>query len=163
MRKTVKRVNNLPSFKINLADLEVLYNRLITLFDVSDRENFHFTVTIELSNEKIEFNNLEELKNYSDLKDKLFNFSIFCYYSYSINNRNIFISVDDDSDRRAYVVVNGDSEAWSAGAVETVCSFFSSYKTWYFWLLFIPFGFISLFSLIISMRLFREGIFNENS
>ncbi|EKF9373336.1 hypothetical protein O1B80_003619 [Vibrio cholerae] len=73
MRRELNRDKNLPSFSLTVGDLELLWNRVSGLF--GDGEVYR-RITVELSSERLEFEDIEELKNYTHLPDEITNFSL---------------------------------------------------------------------------------------
>lgn len=140
MKRTVEREKNLPAFSIDVAELEVLWGRILALFDQS--ETTYATLKIRLPSEELEFSSVEELKAYPLLRGKITKFSFFCSQypkpSISIRSSTFFNPL-------AVVSATSDSESWCAGAIETVNSFLQPHRLWYNWFISAPIGWILVF------------------
>lgn len=134
MKREVERDKNLPSFEIDVAELEVLLGRLIDLFD--DPDKVRCSIDIKLKDEALSFKSVDEIKGYDALKGKVTNFSIWL----SQNEKRISIRTNMFISTLVTVSTKADSEAWCAGAIETVHSFITSHRTWYYWFVKWPFG-----------------------
>ncbi len=66
MKREVSREKALPAFSIEIGDLELLWGRLLALFDKP--EDVYGSIDITLPSESLEFNNIDELKEYSALR-----------------------------------------------------------------------------------------------
>lgn len=148
MEREVKREKTLPSFAITLDELEILYNRLVGLFDRP--ESIYSSITIEFPQEQLKFKNIEELKQYSNFRRRVTKFSLYL----SEDSKRVSISNTSrimESGTRATVYATANNEAWCAGAVETVYVFMQMHKVWFHWLAVAPiwigtiaFGFITM-------------------
>jgi hypothetical protein len=138
MRRNVERESKLPAFSVNVAELEVLWNRLLKLFEDSDSDRYYSRLSVTLPSEELVFDNIEELRQYSELKGKTSNFSL-TLSEYS-SSRRISIRSGYILSSHALVRVSGDNEAWCAGAIEVVLSFLQNHKIWYSWLVSAPLG-----------------------
>jgi len=136
MKREVEREKKIPAFSINLGELEALWERLLALFN--NTENVYGSIEIALSKEKLEFDNIEELKEYPDLKGKITDFSI----SLLKDSRRVYLRSGSFFNPKSVVRASAETEAWCAGTVETVISFLRSYKVWYSWLAYAPLGWI---------------------
>jgi len=132
VKKQVNRERKLPAFSLSTGELEVLWSRLRKLFD--DPADIYVRIQIRLPSEQLEFANFEELKQYPHLPSRVTNFDIWL----SQNERHITIRSQWRLGSRATVSATAESEAWCAGAIETVFSFVQSYKLWYSWFLSTP-------------------------
>ena len=136
MKKEVQRERELPAFVLTVGELETLWLRLSALFDNS--ENIHASITVQLPSEILDFENIQELQQYNQLPARITNFTVrliqneFCVTIYS---RRLINS-------KARVSATSGSEAWCAGAIETVYSFVQSHKLWYSWFVSAPIGWI---------------------
>lgn len=130
VKKEVSRERKLPAFSLSIGELEALWSHLIReLFD--DPGDIRARIQIWLPSEQLEFANLEELKQYPHLPSRVTNFDIWL----SQTERRIAIGPRWRSGFRARVSATAETEAWCAGAIETVFSFVQSYKLWYSWFL----------------------------
>lgn len=136
MKREVSRKKTLPAFRLDLAELELLWNKALQLFD--DHEQVDVSLTFEMKGEKFDFNSLEELRTYQGLPATLKHFSMRFYQGgnhISIGSLRMF---GDKPEVNAY----GKTEAWCAGAVETVSAFMSQHRIWYHWFLVAPVGWL---------------------
>lgn len=137
MKREVERKQQLPAYSLTVAQLEVLIERLRVLFPEPEETRCH--VDIKLKSEKLTFDSVEELKSYSLLRGRITDFSIWV----SNSPRRIWISTAGLLfDSRSTVHAEGESEAWCAGAIETVQSFVETRKLWYHWFLSAPIGWL---------------------
>lgn len=134
MKREVERDKSLPSFEMDIAELDVLLRRLVALFD--EPEKVHCNIDFKLKNESLEFESVEEIQNYKDLKGGMSNFSIWL----SQGGKRISIRTSMLLSSSVTVSTKADNEAWCAGAIETVHSFVLSHRTWYHWFVKWPFG-----------------------
>lgn len=136
MKREVERERKISAFSIEVGELEALWWRLVALFE--NPENVYGSIDIALPTEKLEFKDIEELKQYPGLKGKVTNFSLWL----SKDGRRVFIRSSSRFNSQAVVRATGETEAWCAGAIETVHSFLQSYKVWYHWFVSAPIGWI---------------------
>ncbi len=117
MKREVKRKKKLPSFAIDIGELEVLWNKLYSLFDTQD---LHGSIHVEFPLEKIKFENIDKLKKYNGLPDKITSFSISVSDFCSPSGCRM-VSVDSNSfsffSENSMVYASAESEAWCAGAI----------------------------------------------
>ncbi|MDD2611012.1 MAG: hypothetical protein PHX60_15270 [Giesbergeria sp.] len=139
MKREVKREKRLPAFSINVDELEILWKRLIALFD--ENQTVYSTIKISLPSEELEFDTIEELKQYPQLKGNITRFSL--WFSQA-SKRCISIKSSSLLNSQAGVSASADNEAWCAGAIETTFSFFQTHKLWYHWFVAAPIGWILL-------------------
>lgn len=137
MKREVMREKRLPAFSIGIDEFGILLERLIALFDES--KEIYTTIKISLPLEVLEFDTIEELKQYPGLKGKITKFSLSLRQmgteSISINSNSLFHSQSEVSAR-------ADNEAWCAGAIETTFSFLHAHKLWYHWFVAAPIGWL---------------------
>lgn len=138
MKRSVERESKLPAFSVNVAELEILWNRLLKLFEDSKSDRYYSSLRVKLPSEELVFDNIDELRQYSELKGKISNFSL-TLSEYS-SSRRISISTGYILNSNALVRVSGDNEAWCAGAIEVVLSFLQNHKLWYNLLVSSPLG-----------------------
>lgn len=149
MKREVHRERNIPAFSISVDDLEVLWMRIVALFN--SRNTIHGLISIKLPSEKLEFNNIKELKQYPELKGSIRNFSLW------LHQENKHISIDFYSfSPQAVVRASGQTESWCAGSVEAVYSFLQSYKLWYHWFVSAPIGWV--LALLINLPIIGASI-----
>ncbi|PIX55662.1 MAG: hypothetical protein COZ50_01565 [Zetaproteobacteria bacterium CG_4_10_14_3_um_filter_54_28] len=136
MKREVERTRKIPAFSIEIGELEALWQRLVALFENSG--DVYGSINIEFPKEKLEFKDVEELRQYPDLKGKVTNFSLWL----SKDGRRVSIRSSSLFNPQAVVSATAESEAWCAGALETVHSFLKSYKVWYHWFVSVPLGWV---------------------
>jgi hypothetical protein len=133
MKKEIVKSATAPAFSVDLAELEVLEERVLELFGADDRAMV--SIDFCINNETLKFSSVDDLKEYSDLSGNVpeFNFYIGSGLSksISISNKSIF-SV------KPSIWINGEDSVWVASAMETVMSFLSAHKRWYSWILSFP-------------------------
>ena len=127
MNRHVERRRNLPAFSIGLGELEVLWNRMIAVFGPGEPDGVF--IKISLRSEELEFRTVDELRSYTELKGRVTKFSLHCYQGRRILN----VFPGSLLNPVPYVYAQGETEAWSAGAVEVVYSFLQSHRLWYHW------------------------------
>lgn len=137
MKREVKREKRLPAFSIGIDELGILWTRLIALFD--DSQEIYSTIKISLPSEELEFDTIEELKQYPQLKGKITKFSLRLS---QIGTRNISIRSNSFLNSQSEVSACADNEAWCAGAIETTFSFLQAHKLWYHWFVAAPIGWL---------------------
>ncbi len=146
MKREITRTKRLPAFLIDIDEFGVLWDRLSTLFDSSER--IYCNIEIKLLLETLEFDNFEELKQYAHLKGRITKFS----FRMSQNERRVSVRTSSITNSLADVTVYAETEAWCAGAIEIVYSFIKSHQLWYNWFFSAPIGWILyLFTFIPSM------------
>ena len=120
------RERNLPAFLIDLADLEILLDKLAFQFD----GNESVSIGVEMKHQKLSFKSVDEIKSYKGLPDTIADF-------------NIYISDKETYSKRCHLYASGflgtppsigaqsDNEAWCAGVVDVAYQFFETKKVWY--------------------------------
>jgi hypothetical protein len=136
MKREVSRESALPAFSLEIGDLELLWGRLLALFDKPG--DVYCSIDIKLPSESLEFKNISELKEYSALLGRITKFRLWL----SQGGRRISIRSASFLGTRPEVSATADSEAWCAGAVETVRSFTQANRLWYSWFVSAPIGWI---------------------
>jgi hypothetical protein len=114
MKREIERERKTPAFCIDVADLENLLSKMSNLFN--NQEKIYQSIDVTLLSEKLSFNDIDELKRYPNLKGKIINFTI----SMSQDGRRVIIRSGGLLSYRASVTSKGESEAWCAGAGDTV-------------------------------------------
>jgi hypothetical protein len=133
LKREVSRSTKLPAFQLDLGALEVLCERIQALFDAS---KVYTKIEIPLKGETLKFDTVEEIRQYKDLRGTARNFSLW----FSEGDRSVRISCSGIFRSDASVSASGATEAWCAGAIETVNSFLRYHKVWYHWFRTLPFG-----------------------
>ena len=134
MKREISRKKTLTAFQIDIAELGLLWEKLLALFKDPSRTLCSFT--LDLPSETLKFDNFDELKSYQTLPSTVTNFSLWL----SEGERHISIRTQGLISSKPQVSVGGESEAWCAGAVETVFVFFVQHKPSYNWFIAAPLG-----------------------
>ena len=140
MERKVRRKKVLPAFRIDTAELGVLWKRMRALFETP--AEVHCTFEVRLQSEQLTFSDIEEFNACQNLPAVITQFSI----SFHQNDRNVYINCGafltiDEPEVRA----DSETEAWCAGTVETVLTFFNQHKVWYHWFIAAPIGRAAIF------------------
>jgi len=136
MKREVNRRRVLPAFQLDIQDLGLLWSRCIALFDAP--EEVHASLTVELETETLKFSTFHELEEFSGLPDRVTKLSLWL----SRGDRHISIRSPSLIGTLCEVHAGGESEAWCAGAVETVFAFISNHRASYGWFVTAPLGWI---------------------
>ncbi len=135
MKREVTREKILPAIRIDVAELGLLWEKLLDLFQ--DTSKVHIYLTVKLPKETLNFYDFEEFKTFHGLPANVTKFSLW----FSNGNSHISIGTRGIILRsRIQVSVGGETEAWCAGAVETVAVFFSQHKAPYHMFTVLPYG-----------------------
>lgn len=135
MKRQVTRTKILPAYRLDKAEIGVLWVRIVNLFN--DAYPIYCNLSIELTTETLNFFSFEEFEACIDLPPKITKFS----FRFAQDERNI--SIQEGFlllDSRPQVSANGETESWCAGAVETVYTFISQHKAPYDWFIRAPLG-----------------------
>ncbi len=136
MKREVKRERALPAFSVGIGELEVLCKRLTEQFD--SPEDVYIKIELTLPSESLEFRSIEELRQYSNLRGRITKFRLW----FSQGERHVSIRSSSLLGSRPEVSASAETEAWCAGAIETVYSFIQSNRLWYHWFVSAPIGWI---------------------
>ena len=134
MKREVERSKNIPALSLDLANLEILCQRLQALFDPSKKVLMH--IDLKLASEKLSFETVDEIRAHTELKGTFSDFSVWLTQGESriwLRSKSAFGGLPSVSATAA-------TEAWCAGAVETAYAFASSNRVWYYWLAQWPLG-----------------------
>ena len=134
MKREVNRKKALPAFAIGIGELELLWGRLLALFEKP--EDVYGSIDIALPSENLEFKSIDELKEYSELRGRVTKFEL----RLSQGGRRVSIRSSSFLGSRPEVSASADTEAWCAGAIETVYSFARANRLWYSWFVSAPIG-----------------------
>lgn len=77
MKREITREKNLPSFKIDIAELSLLWTKILSLFNESSE--IRAKLEVNLPSETIVFKDIDEIADYQDLPAKLTKFSMFVF------------------------------------------------------------------------------------
>lgn len=136
MKREVSREKVLPAFSIEIGDLELLWGRLLAQFDKP--EDVYGYIEITLPSESLEFKTITELREYSALRGRVTKFKLWL----SQGGRRVSFRSSTFLGSQPEVSACADSEAWCAGAIETVYSFMQANKLWYSWFVSAPIGWV---------------------
>ena len=134
VKREVTRRKILPTFRVDIAEFGLLWERVLALFE--DTAKVHCSLTVELPLETLKFGDLEELRQYQGLPATLTKFSLWFHQG----DRHISMKSSGILGSKPEVSVGGESDAWCAGAVETVFIFFLQHKAPYHWFVVAPIG-----------------------
>lgn len=159
MKREVTRRRALPAFQLDIPDLGLLWSRCCGLFDAPDK--VRGILTFEFRTETLEFSSLAELEEFQGLPDRITKLSLRLYHGdrrVSINSPLLFGA-------QCEVSAGGESEAWCAGAVESVFAFIANHRTAYSWFVAAPLGWILLlvtYGLPIATLMVRHFVAQES-
>ncbi len=143
MKRQITRERKLPAFSLSAGELELLWDKLLNLFDQPDA--VYRSLEIQLPNEELSFTDVKELLQYNQLPAKLNRFTLYFHH----NGRSVSIRqtgmMADTSTARAV----GDSESWCAGVIDTVHTFAEARKTWYSFFVTAPIGLLLFLSMYL--------------
>lgn len=142
MKREVLREVRLPAFSLGRGELELLCNRMKSLFETTEESKL--TINLSLPNEKLRFDSLEEFTSYNSLRGRVLDFSIKAergYRSVTVKTGGLFSNVPT-------LRVEAESEVWCAGAIEAVMSIVRENRVWYGWLIRLP---LTLIFLLLSL------------
>jgi hypothetical protein len=143
MKREVERKLKLPAFSISVSQLGLLMTRLLALFE--GEEKVHVSIDATLKNEKLSFESIGELTSYPHLRGRITDFSIWLSQYGAAGRRVSILSGSLPFDSRSTVSAKAETEAWCAGAIETVHSFLMPHRLWYHWFVVAPIGWILFF------------------
>ena len=139
MKREVSREKALPAFKLDIDDVELLQKRLLELYSGVDTPRCW--IELKFKRETLEFANVDELRGYKGLRGRVTDFSLYAFQG----DKRVSIRTGGILDPKPYIRATSSSEAWCAGAIETVNSFLLSRRQWYFWFISWPIGLILVF------------------
>jgi hypothetical protein len=95
----------------------------------------------------LEFRTPDELRTYPELKGRVTKFS----FHFHQDRRILTVFPGSFFNPLPYVYAQGETEAWSAGAVEVVYSFLSSHRLWYHWFVSLAMGWLFIVLTLVSV------------
>lgn len=134
MKREIEREERLPAFNLDTGELELLWKRLLALFDGKD--NIATSIKLSLPSERLQFDSIAELKDYAQIRGRITNFSL----SLSQQGRSITIKTGGLFNNIPTLKVEAETEAWCAGAVAEVMSVIRPNRVWYSWFIRAPHG-----------------------
>lgn len=146
MKRELEREERLPAFDVAAGDLELLWQRMSTLFDASQK--VESSIDLSLRAEKLQFDSIEELKAYGQVKGRVTNFTLRMRQgkrSVTMRSGGFFSSIPT-------VKAEAESEIWCAGAIEAVTGVVRTRRVWYAWFIHSPIG-LTFFLLALAPSL----------
>jgi hypothetical protein len=143
MDRKVTRKRRIPSFRMQLGDLEALIEKLKSHF--AEKEKVSTSISVDLPNEKLGFKSVDEMREYERLPDRLTKFTISLAAA-SLTSLESIVYIWPFSRE---IHSEGPSEAWCAAIVEEGAAHIRSFRVWYSWLrtsVESPWGWLLVFS-----------------
>ena len=128
MKRSIRRVVELPSFSLGVAELCLIWTRLEPLFDEDKDKSFY--VEVEFEDETITLESIQELASTSYPRNKTSSFTLHCHGT----ERGLHIYTPPHSGRQPRLIVTSESEVWVAGAREVVLNVIDQNRSWHYWL-----------------------------
>ena len=169
MNRRVSREKGLDSFSIDIDILSHLLDKLLGLFN--EKESSKTSIEFELKEEYLNFDSVEEIRQYAE-QNKSFP-KIINKYSLQVHGHSpfedgglSFVYIRSDFvENRMCVQATSDSDAWCAGAIDTVTSFLRPHRAWYYflyrikvlWVLGICFLSLLIFKFLDFLKLLESG------
>lgn len=153
MKREVEREVRLRAFDLTLGDLELLWGRMLQLFEGS--EAIEATIALSLPSEKLAFQSLDELKAYDPIRGRVTSFRL----ELRQDNRAISISTGGIFNDVPTLRVRAENDLWCAGAIQAAEPVIGRCRTWYWWLIrvpFLPFALLAAFAPWLKLGPFRE-------
>jgi len=151
MKKEISRKRNLPAFKTDLAGLEFLVDKLLSLFP---ERKCRPSITINVRNEEFKFDTLEEIGKTRELPDRVTSFSLWL----SEGSKRFSFYPGGFLGSASSITAVADNEAWCAGAIETALQFFRQNRAWYSWFRGWPIGALTLVAFNIPSIMMATGL-----
>ena len=154
MKREVEREARLPAFALPFGELELLWKRMSDVF--TGEEKVRKSISFSIPRESLEFDSIDELRAYSELRGQVTNFSI----SMARGNESIVVKSGGFFSTVPVLKVRGHTDLWCASAVEAVTGVIDRNRTWYWWLMRLPFTlfffFASILPIAVNWLLSRE-------
>lgn len=125
MKETFERKPDLPPFRIDLADLEVLCEKIRKQFP----EKHDLDIYLKIGTRSLHAYSLKELRTAPELPKTVYHFYIRLH-SWE-PPRNCTIYAYQQQFGHPWVLVEGDDETWCAGMVDLVQTFTRNHRRWY--------------------------------
>ena len=136
MKREIEREERLPAFDLQLGELELLWARLLELFDSNDK--IISSITLSLPSEKLQFDSMAELKDYGKIRGRVTNFSLKA----SQRGRSVTVKTGGLFNNVPTLKVEAETDIWCAGAVAAAMSIIRPNRVWYSWFIRAPIGLI---------------------
>ena len=133
MKREIEREIRLSAFELERGDLELLWQRMLALFDTTSP--VRSKVSLSLPSERLTFDSMQELADYQPLRGRVTRFSLEMRQGL----RMVALSTGGLFGNAPSLKVEGDSDVWCAGAIEAVVHVIRQRRVWYFWLIHFPF------------------------
>lgn len=144
MKREVVRERRLPAFALRVGDLELLHERLLQLFDLP--ENVKTNVSLRFPGERLQFESIAELKDYSQLRGTATDFAV----RVKQDNRSVEISLEGVINKTPVLRAESDSDLWCASAIEAAWTVIRPNRLWYSWFIRLR---LTLISLVLALAL----------
>jgi hypothetical protein len=145
MKREVEREIRLPAFALPLGELELLWKRMSDVF--IGQEKIRKSISFSIPRESLEFDSVEELRAYPELRGQVTKFSI----SMARGNESIVVKSGGFFSAVPVLMVRGHTDLWCASAVEAVIGVVDRNRTWYWWLMRLPFTLLFFFAAILPV------------
>lgn len=149
MKREVEREINLQAFDLEIGDVELLWERMRSLF--APEANVRSELWLSLPSERLSFSTIDEFKNYKELRGQVRKFGLRMSHA----DNSVALSSGGLLSDTPTLKVAGPNDVWCAGALEAVARVTSSRRTWYYWIAPVPFSFI--FYLLLALTFFEIG------
>lgn len=133
MKRELEREERLPAFNLQLGNLELLWERMLAMFDSS--KPMTSMIRLSLPSEKIEFESFAELRGYKAIRGLVTNFSL----RISQGNRSVAVRTGGIFNSFPTIKVEAESDVWCAGTIEAVLTVIRDNRVWYSWFIYTPF------------------------
>lgn len=135
MKREFSRERNLPAFRIDHDQLELLWTRLFESLGEGGDVFTYSVLTVHSKHEKLTFNSIAEFVD-ADLNQTVDNFSL----SLRREDKYIYMRSGNRFSYFSSINATGPSVAWCAGVVETAVLIAQSNKRWYSGMMSLPLG-----------------------
>lgn len=154
MKREVEREIRLPAFALPLGELELLWQRMSNVF--VGNGDIRKSISLSIPRESLEFDSIDELREYPELRGQVTQFTI----SMSRGAESIIVKSGGFFSTVPFLKVRGQTDLWCASAVEAVFGVIHRNRTWYWWLMHLPFTVLfysaALLPLVVHWLLSRE-------
>lgn len=145
MKRSIRRIEYLPSFSLGLAELCLLWTRLEPLFEGDKDKSFY--VEVDFDDETLTLDSIDELRSAQYPRSESSTFALHCHGT----ERSIHIYTPPHSGRQSRLSVVSESEIWIAGGCEVVLNIIEQNRAWHHWLRPKVLDFLLLLLLLIAV------------
>jgi hypothetical protein len=149
MKREIERSAVLQSISIDLAELSVLIDKLLTQFANPAKANV--AISVQLNKEKVTAASVAELEEATDLPARVTEFSIAINEEILGPRRVVYVWSKTFASKTPRVTAIGESEAWAAGAIETTKVFFARHRRPFSWVSRIPMGMVAFTATLLLL------------